>query len=151
LGALVGRREVMSLPGGSHATTFGGSPVALAAASDTLDLLKDGLMDNARVLGEYILGRFREFMDRYELIGDVRGLGLMIGVELVRDRRTREPAKKELNRIISNCFKNGVLVIGAGASAIRIAPPLVITREQVDEALDVIEREIRRVDAELDR
>ncbi len=149
LGALVGRRDVMTLPGGSHANTFGGNPVSLAAAKATLDLLTSGLMDNAKILGEYIMKRFTEYMEKYEIIGDVRGLGLMIGVELVRDRKTKEPASKELSTIINNCFKRGVLVIGAGASSIRIAPPLVITREQVDEALEIIEDEIRKADKSL--
>lgn len=147
LGVLVGRRDVMDLPGGSHASTFGGNPLSLAAARATLRLLKGGLMENAWELGNYILSRFREMMDHYDIIGDVRGLGLMIGVELVRDRGTKEPASKELGTIINNCFKRGVLVIGAGLSSIRISPPLNISRDMVDEALDVIEDEIRRADA----
>jgi 4-aminobutyrate aminotransferase len=83
-------------------------------------------------------------MDKYEIIGDVRGLGLMIGVELVKDRASKEPASKELENVINNCFKRGVLVIGAGMSTIRIAPPLCITDEQVDEALEIIEDEISK-------
>lgn len=149
LGACIGRGDVMSLEKGTHASTFGGNPVSLAAAESTLDLLLDGLMDNARIQGEYILKRFTEMMDKYDIIGDVRGIGLMIGVELVRDRGSKEPARRELERIINNCFRRGVLVIGAGISTIRIAPPLVITREQVDEAFEIIEDEIRRADREL--
>ncbi len=147
LGALVGKSSVMALPPGSHATTFGGNPVSLAAAKATLKLLKGGLMENADKLGRYIMKRFNEMMDKYEIIGDVRGLGLMIGVELVKNRKTKEPAGDILNKLINNCFKRGVLVIAAGSSAIRIAPPLVITREQVDEALEIIEDELKKANS----
>ena len=149
LGALVGKSNVMTLPPGSHANTFGGNPVSLAAAKATLKLLKGGLMENAEKLGKYIMRRFNEMMDKYEIIGDVRGLGLMIGVELVKNRKTKEPATGILSKLINNCFKRGVLVIAAGSSAIRIAPPLVITREEVDEALEIIEDELKKANSTL--
>ena len=149
LGALVGRADVMNLPPGSHANTFGGNPVALAAADATLDLLKNGLMDNARRQGEYLLKRLNEMMEKYEIIGDVRGIGLMAGVELVRDRRTKEPAVKEQAEIIRKCFENGVLLIGAGISSLRFSPPLVITRDELEEALDIVENVIKEVNKQI--
>jgi len=149
LGVVIGRKEVMSLPPGTHANTFGGNPVSLAAADATLDLILDGLMDNAARLGEYILDRLREMMGRYEFIGDVRGKGLMIGVELVRDRDTKEPAPELLDKVVVECFKRGLLIIGAGRSVLRISPPLNITREAVDEALDILEDVFRMVGKEL--
>lgn len=143
LGALIGDGEVMSLPKGSHANTFGGNPVSLAAAEATLDLLLNGLMDNARIQGEYILKRLHELMEEIDIIGDVRGIGLMIGIEIVKDRDNKEPAPKTVSWIINECFRRGLLIIGGGESAIRIAPPLVINREQVDEGLDILEEVIR--------
>ncbi len=148
LGALVGDGDVMSLPKGSHANTFGGNPVSLAAAEATLDLLMDGLMENARIQGEYIMTRLRELMDEVDLIGDVRGIGLMIGVEVVKDRESREPNPKAASWIIEQCFKRGLLIIGGGESALRIAPPLVITRDVVDEGLDILSEVIKEADRE---
>ncbi len=140
LSAVVGKAEVMDLPGGSHATTFGGNPVACRVAIEVIRIIEEeGLLENARVVGEHIMKRFREMQDRLEIIGDVRGKGLMIGVELVKSRETKEPAKKELAWVINQAFKRGVLVIGAGLSTLRIAPPLNISAELVDKALDILE------------
>ncbi|MDK2384183.1 MAG: aminotransferase class III-fold pyridoxal phosphate-dependent enzyme, partial [Candidatus Korarchaeota archaeon] len=146
LGALVGRAEIMDLPRGSHASTFGGNPVAAAAASAVIDVIREEkLLDNAARVGEHIKKRFAEMMDTIEMIGDVRGKGLMIGVELVRDRRTKEPAKKEIAALLERCFKRGVLVISAGLSVLRVAPPLVIPLEVADKAIDIVEQELRRI------
>ncbi len=150
LSAVVGRAEIMDLPGGSHATTFGGNPIACRAAVEVIRVIEEeGLLENASRVGEYIMKRFHELQDHLEIIGDVRGKGLMIGVELVRNRETKEPAKKELARVINEAFKRGVLVIGAGLSTLRIAPPLNITVEAVDKALEILEDILRRVDREL--
>jgi len=146
LGVLVGDSEFMSLPGGSHANTFGGNPVSLAAADATLEMLLGGLMENARIQGDYIKSRMLELMDEISIIGDVRGLGLMIGVEIVRDRETKEPAPKIVSWIINQCFKRGLLIIGGGETSLRLAPPLVINREQVDEALDILEGVLREAE-----
>jgi len=148
LGALVGKMDVMNLPPGTHANTFGGNPVSLAAASATLDRLLNGFMDNAREMGDYLLKRLFELKDVYEIIGDVRGIGLMIGVELVKDRETKEPAKKELSKLIEYTFKHGVLIIGAGVSSVRFSPPLNISEEQIDEALDVFEDGLKHISRE---
>ncbi len=139
LGAIIGRREVMSLPGGSHASTFGGNPVALAAMSAVIDVIKEEkLLDKVSRLGEEIIKYFKDLSNEISLIGDVRGKGFMIGVELVKDRDTKTPAKEELAELITRSFKKGVLVIGAGVSTIRIAPPLVIEEELLWKGLEII-------------
>ncbi|RLE55201.1 MAG: acetyl ornithine aminotransferase family protein [Candidatus Methanomethylicota archaeon] len=149
LGAVVGRSEIMDLPRGSHASTFGGNPVSCAAASAVIDVIEgEKLLENASKIGEYTMKRFEEFQEKYELIGDVRGKGLMIGVELVKDRRSKEPAVKELNKILLKCFKKGVAVIGAGKSTIRIAPPLTISMELMEKAIDIIGESIGEVERE---
>ncbi|MCD6324456.1 MAG: acetyl ornithine aminotransferase family protein [Desulfurococcales archaeon] len=149
LGVVAGRKEVMDLPPGSHASTFGGNPVALAAGEAVLQVVREErLLENAAKVGEAIMRRAKEWMDTYELVGDVRGKGLMIGVELVKDRRTKEYAKKELAEILMKSYKRGVAVIGAGFSAIRFAPPLVITEELAMKAMDVIEDAIKEVSKE---
>ena len=146
LSAVVGRAEIMDLPRGSHASTFGGNPVSAAAASAVIDVIREErLLENAEKVGEHLLKRFKEMMDTIDLIGDVRGKGLMIGVELVKDRRTKEPAKKEIAALLERCFKRGVLVISAGLSVLRIAPPLVIPLEVADKAVDIIEEELKKI------
>jgi len=148
LGAVVGRSEIMDLPRGSHASTFGGNPVSCAAASAVIDVIEgEKLLENASKIGEYTMKRFEEFQEKYELIGDVRGKGLMIGVELVKDRRSKEPAVKELSKILLKCFKKGVAVIGAGKSTIRIAPPLTISMELMEKAIDIIGESIGEVES----
>ena len=143
LGAIVGRKEVMNLPPGSHATTFGGNPVSIAASLTTIKLLEEGLMENARKQGEYLIKRLLEFKDKYEIVGDVRGLGLMIGMEIV-EKDGYTPSPKKMRSIMINSFKRGVLVIGAGTSTLRFSPPLNISREEIDEALEIIEDEIKK-------
>lgn len=149
LGAIVGRSDVMSLPKGTHASTFGGNPVALAAGRAVIEVIKEeGLLENASKVGEYILKRVSEWVEEYELVGHVRGKGLMIGIELVRDRKTKEYAVKELNKVLVEAFKKGLAVIGAGFSTIRIAPPLVISEELASKGLDILEEVVRAVDRE---
>ncbi|MCE4603251.1 MAG: acetyl ornithine aminotransferase family protein [Desulfurococcales archaeon] len=146
LGAIVGRREVMDLPPGSHANTFGGNPIALAAMMAVVEAIREeDMLSNARRVGGEIMKRLREMGEEIELIGDVRGKGLMIGVELVRDRSTKEPAKKELARVLEESFKRGLLVVGSGESVVRIAPPLSITMEQAMAGLDILEEVLRDV------
>ena len=150
LGAIVGKSEIMNLPPGSHASTFGGNPVSLAAMNAVFDVIEsEKLLDRVSRLGEEILKFFRDLSAEVNLIGDVRGKGFMIGVELVRDRRTKEPAKKELAELINRCFKRGVLVIGAGLSVVRIAPPLTIEEELLWRALHIVGDELRKLDREL--
>jgi 4-aminobutyrate aminotransferase len=146
LAIMSARADVMTWTPGTHASTFGGNPVSCAAALATLDLLRHGLMKNAEVVGSHFMDRLRALMDQYPLIGDVRGRGLMIGVELVRDRQTKERATTERDRVVDEMFKRGVLVLGAGQNALRFSPPLVITKEEVDTVVDVFEQALRTVD-----
>jgi len=132
LGVTCARADVMTWPPGAHASTFGGNPVSSVAALETIRILKDGLIRNSEVVGEYLLGRLRGLMEKHPIIGDVRGKGLMIGVELVRDRVTKERATTERDQLVRDMFARGVLILGAGRNAIRFAPPLVLTRDQAD-------------------
>ena len=144
LGAIIGRSSVMDLPGGSHATTFGGNPVALAAMREVIDIIEEErLYEKAARLGNEIIKHYSDLAEEIEIIGDVRGKGFMIGVELVKNRDTKEPAKKELAWILQNAFKRGLLVIGAGVSTIRIAPPLVIEEELLWRGIEILDNLIR--------
>ena len=132
LGVTCARADVMTWPPGAHASTFGGNPVSCAAALETIRILKDGLIRNAEVVGDYLMGRLKALMDKHPLIGDVRGKGLMIGVELVKDRKTKVRAAAERNQVVQEMFQRGVLILGAGRNAIRFAPPLVLSKDQAD-------------------
>lgn len=146
-GAAIARAEIMDWAPGAHENTLGGNPVVCAAALAVLDVLKsERLADNASKIGSYMLDRFKEMMDKHELIGDVRGKGLMIGIELVRDRKTKEPARKERNELLTSAFKRGLVLLGAGTSSIRLAPPLVLTREQADVGLQIFEESLEEVE-----
>ena len=114
LGVTVARAEVMSWPPGAHASTFGGNPVSCAASLATIDLLRTSLMQNSAEVGAYMMDLLKGLQEKHAIIGDVRGRGLMIGVELVRDRTTKERAVEERNRVVDECFKRGLLVLGAG-------------------------------------
>jgi 4-aminobutyrate aminotransferase len=139
LSVLITRAGLMDWAPGSHASTFGGNPVAIAAALATLDVLEREGMRNAEVVGGYMMDRMRGWPRRHQLVGDVRGLGLMIGVEIVLDQEAKTLAGPERDRIIELAFERGVLLLGAGPSTIRICPPLVVSHEQADAALDILE------------
>ena len=143
LGATVARAEVMNWKPGAHASTFGGNPVCVASALATIELLEQELIDNAAKVGAHMKARLDELPKRFPIVGDVRGLGLMIGIELVRDLATKERAPELRDRLVEMCFERGVLVLGAGPNTIRICPPLVITRDQADFAVDTIEQCLR--------
>jgi 4-aminobutyrate aminotransferase len=145
LGVTCARAEVMSWPPGAHASTFGGNPVSCAAALVTIRLLREQYVQNAATVGEYMMNGLRELQQKHPMVGDVRGLGLMIGVELVRDRQTKERAVGERNALVQAMFRRGVLILGAGRNAIRFAPPLVITREQVDAVLRIVDEALVEV------
>jgi 4-aminobutyrate aminotransferase len=144
LGATVARAELMQWPPGAHASTFGGNPVSVAASLATLELLEGGLVDRAARLGRRLLDRLSEWPRRFPSVGDVRGLGLMIGVELVRDRATKEPAPELRDRLVQAAFERGVLLLGAGASTVRISPPLVLTGDQADFLVATLEECLAR-------
>ena len=139
LGATVARADLMTWPPGAHASTFGGNPVACAAALATIALLEQGLVDNAARMGAHLMVRLREWPARFPVVGDVRGLGLMIGVELVKDQRTKEKASALRDRVIRLAFERGLLVLGAADNVIRLCPPLVVSRDQCDFAVDTLE------------
>jgi len=126
-------------PPGAHASTFGGNPVSCAAAVATIKLLRESLVKNAEVVGSYLIDGARALMDKHPLIGDVRGRGLMVGIELVRDRRTKERATTERDALVRECFRRGLLVLGAGRNAIRLSPPLVLTKQEADIALHILD------------
>ena len=135
LGVTTARAEVMAWPPGAHASTFGGNPVSCAAAIATIQLLRDTLMANAAEVGAHMMAGLAALMDKHPLIGDVRGKGLMIGVELVRNRVTKERATTERDRVVDEAFARGLLILGAGRNAIRFSPPLVLSRAQADTAV----------------
>ncbi len=148
LGAMIARAELMSWGPGSHASTFGGNPVACAAALATLDLLEEGLLAQAASVGAHLLARLKALTSTNRFVGDVRGLGLMVGMELVKNRTTREPAVAERDHVIRKAFERGLLLLGCGTSAIRFCPPLIVTREQVDEAVAIVSACLAEVAAE---
>jgi 4-aminobutyrate aminotransferase len=139
LSAMIANAEIMNWPPGSHASTFGGNPVSVAASLATIELLEHSLLENAASMGAYMRSRMDSWPSRFPIVGDVRGLGLMIGIELVRDQHTKEKAATEREAIIGMAFERGLLILGAGDNTIRLSPPLTITRDQADYALDVLE------------
>jgi 4-aminobutyrate aminotransferase len=145
LGVMTSRSEIVSWPPGTHASTFGGNPVSCAASLATLKLLRESLVKNAEVVGAHMIAGAKALMDKHTIIGDVRGRGLMIGVELVRDRQTKERATTERDRIVHECFKRGLLVLGAGQNSIRLSPPLVLAKEQADTAIKILDEAIGAV------
>jgi len=144
LGVTLARADLMNWHVGAHASTFGGNPVAIAASLKIFELIENGLIDNAAVLGVYLLDRLQEIKEKHSCIADVRGLGLMIGVELVKDRGTMEPWPELRDRVVVDCFHHGLVLLGAGESTIRLSPPLIIERDQADFAVNVIDQAIER-------
>jgi 4-aminobutyrate aminotransferase len=139
LSAMIANAEVMNWPPGSHASTFGGNPVSVAASLATIELLESSLLENAANMGAYMRSRMDSWPSRFPLVGEVRGLGLMIGIELVCDQSTKEKATTEREAIIGMAFERGLLILGAGDNTIRLSPPLTISRDQADYAMDVLE------------
>jgi len=146
LGVAVARAGLMAWPPGAHASTFGGNPVSCAAALATIKLLRDRLVANAAEVGGHLMNGLRALADRHRLIGDVRGRGLMIGIELVRDRTTKERATDERDKVVDAAFRRGLLLLGAGKNAVRFSPPLVLTREQADVAVRIFDEALAEVE-----
>jgi 4-aminobutyrate aminotransferase len=138
-GAMVARKKIMTWPKGSHGNTYGGNPMACAASLATLDLIDHQYMKNAAEVGAYTLEALQEIMTRHPMIGQVRGKGLMIGVEFVKDRLTREPAVHFRDEVVDHAFERGLLTLGCGKSTVRISPPLSTTQSETDEALQILE------------
>jgi len=146
LGVAVARTDLMTWPPGAHASTFGGNPVSCAAALATIKLLKERLVANAADVGAHLKGGLTALMEKHALIGDVRGRGLMIGLELVRDRATKERATNERNAVVTAAFERGLLVLGAGKNTIRFSPPLILTRGQADTAVRIVDEALSAVE-----
>jgi len=145
LGVTSSRADVMDWPPGAHASTFGGNPVACAAALATIKLLREKYVSNAATVGEFLVAGLRDLQGRHEIIGDVRGKGLMLGVELVRNRQTKERAVEERNALVQAMFRRGVLILGAGKNAIRLAPPLVLTMDQAKTLLKILDDSLAEI------
>jgi 4-aminobutyrate aminotransferase len=146
LGVMMSRADIMDWIPGSHASTFGGNPVCIAASLATLDVLEREGIRNADTVGRHIMQRLSSWPGKHRTVGDVRGRGLMIGVEIVKDKESKAPVGEARDRIVELAFERGLLFLGAGESAIRIAPPLIVSKEQADLALDVLEECIAMVE-----
>jgi len=146
LGAFIAKENVMTWKPGSHGSTFGGNPVCIAAAMATMDLIEGGYMENARRMGEHIFKCIQDWRQRFRIVGDVRGKGLMIGIEIVRDQKTKEKASDLRREIVHEAFEKGLLVLSAGENSIRISPPLLIDEEQADFAISTLEECFRTVE-----
>ena len=142
IGACVARDNVMDWHKGAHASTFGGNPVALTAAIKTIELLQGGMIDNARDVGAYLEAGLKKLQDKYDCIGDVRGLGMMLGVEFVTDKETLKPDPELRDRIEMECYKRGLIILGCGGNSIRWSPPLILAKEHVDVALEIFDAAI---------
>jgi 4-aminobutyrate aminotransferase len=146
ISAFIAKESVMQWKPGSHGTTYGGNPVCVAAALATLDLIEGGLMANAQKMGDYIFRKIGDWPRRFRIVGDVRGKGLMIGVEFVRDQETKEKAQDLRDKVVDHAFHRGLLTLGSGENSIRMSPPLLIDEEQADCAIRVMEESIREAE-----
>ena len=143
LGVMISRADIMDWVPGSHASTFGGNPVCIAAALATLDVIeRENLMQNATEVGNHMLKRMADWPKKYRVVGDVRGRGLMVGVEIVKDKQTKEYGPDLRDRIVELAFERGILFLGCGPSTVRIAPPLVVTKDEADVAIDALEESV---------
>jgi 4-aminobutyrate aminotransferase len=142
IGACVARADLMDWKPGAHASTFGGNPVALASALKTIELLEGGLVRNSAEVGAYLQDGLRRIAQKHDCVGDVRGLGMMLGVEFVAGSGSREPAPELRDRVEMECYKRGLILLGAGHNTIRWSPPLILTRENADVALEIFDEAV---------
>jgi 4-aminobutyrate aminotransferase len=149
LGACLARKSVMDWPRGSHGNTFGGNPLSCAAALATIDLIENEYLETAAIVGAYLQDALHEIMARHPSIGDVRGIGLMIGVEFVVDRQTKVPAETLCNRLVELAFERGLILLSCGKSVIRFAPPLSISKAEIDEGLKIFEEALSLAEKEV--
>jgi 4-aminobutyrate aminotransferase len=143
IGACVARADIMNWKSGAHASTFGGNPVCIAAALKTIELLEGGLVQNSAEVGDYLKAGLTKLKAKYDCIGDVRGMGLMLGVEFVEDQVSNKPAVELRDRVEVAAFERGLILLGAGSNAIRWSPPLILTKDNVDVALEIFEEAIK--------
>jgi 4-aminobutyrate aminotransferase len=146
LGAIISRKKLMNWTKGTHGNTYGGNPIACAAASATIELIEDEFLLNAEQIGDYAISKLLEIQSRHASIGQVRGMGLMIGVEFVKDQESRSPDDDLRDRIIQLAFQNGLLLLGCGKSTIRISPALCINQEEIDQGLKIFEEVITQAE-----
>ncbi|HEX8764073.1 MAG TPA: acetyl ornithine aminotransferase family protein [Candidatus Acidoferrum sp.] len=149
ISAFIAKESIMQWKPGAHGSTYGGNPVCIAAALATMELIEGGLMANAKKVGDYIFGKINEWPQRFKTVGEVRGKGLMIGVEFVRDQKTKEKAADLRDRVIDNAFHRGLLTLGSGENSIRLSPPLIIDEEQAGGAIRIMEESIREAEKSL--
>jgi 4-aminobutyrate aminotransferase len=142
IGACTARADIMDWRKGAHASTFGGNPVCLTAALKTIELLQGGLVENSATVGKYLEDGLNKLKDKYDCIGDVRGYGMMLGVEIVSDRSTLKPDAELRDRIEMACYKKGLIILGCGSNSIRWSPPLILAKEHVDVALEIFDEAI---------
>jgi 4-aminobutyrate aminotransferase len=145
LGAMIAKESVMNWVPGSHASTYGGNPICCAAALETIALLEESLINNSALVGGYLQDRLAGLMEEHEVIGDVRGKGLMIGVELVKNRETKERAVDLRNELVHACYRRGLLMLGCGPNTIRFCPPLMITKDDAETATRIFSEALREV------
>jgi 4-aminobutyrate aminotransferase len=138
----------MTWPKGTHGNTYGGNPISCAASLETIQLIEEEYLQNAVEVGQYTMDALDEIQARHPSIGQVRGKGLMIGVEFVKDKQTREPSEEIRNAVENVGFEHGLLLLGCGKSVIRLAPPLCITKQEIDEGLEIFEHAITMAEAE---
>ncbi len=151
LGICRTRAEIMDWAPGSHASTFGGNPVAIAAALATMDIIEREAKANAARVGEFMLERVRGWKQSHASVGDVRGRGLMIGIEIVKDKATREPAAALRNRIETLAFERGLIILGCGETSLRLSPPLIVSKEEATVALDILEESLAIAEKEYEQ
>jgi 4-aminobutyrate aminotransferase len=148
IGMVVAKKSIMSKwTRGAHGNTYGGNPICCAAALATLDLVAGGLCENAARVGAHFLRRLHELADRHDVIGQVRGKGLMIGMELVTDRASRKPARELCDALVTRAYHNGLILLSCGQSTVRFMPPLMISEADADEAVGIVEESLREAQA----
>ncbi|MGB8506972.1 MAG: acetyl ornithine aminotransferase family protein [Pyrinomonadaceae bacterium] len=147
MGACVARADLMDWKPGAHASTFGGNPVAIASALKTIEILERELVANSAEVGGYLQEGLRELMTKHDCVGDVRGFGMMLGVEFVESKETLKPAPELRNRVEMECYKRGLIILGAGHNTIRWSPPLILSKENVDVALEIFDEAITAASA----
>jgi 4-aminobutyrate aminotransferase len=148
LGAMIARKRLMTWPKGAHGNTYGGNPLACAAALATIDLIQTEYLENAARMGELALERLGDLAEEFDSIGQVRGMGLMIGVEFVKDSQSRLPAEALRDRVVDRAFEKGLLLLGCGKSVVRISPPLCLTAGELEEGLQIFAEAVREAEAE---
>jgi 4-aminobutyrate aminotransferase len=139
LGVMFAKEHIVKWPRGAHGNTFGGNPLSCAAALATIDLIEKEYLQNAAVMGDYLIGALREMQSRHPSIGDVRGKGLMIGVEFVQEPETKTPDSRLRDAVVDHAFLRGLLLLGCSTSTIRLAPPLCVSRSEIDQAMEIFE------------